>query len=138
MSAPAYKNAGKGRNGGTLGSPGRPKGAVAKTTRVLKDAILLAAVAVGENGRGKGELVGYLTFLARREPKSFAALLGRVLPLQITGRDGGPVQVQDLTREQVLLQLRERGIPVDQLLLPSPADEEIVDADFRAVEEERS
>lgn len=70
---------------------GRPAGTPNKTTALLKDAILKAADEVGEDGAGKGKLTGYLKFLAKGEPKAFASLLGRVLPMQVTGEDGGPV-----------------------------------------------
>lgn len=76
-----------------VAGPGRPKGSVNKTTGMLKDAILKAAELCGQDGQGKGKLVGYLRNLAEKEPKSFAGLLGRVLPLQVTGEGGGPLQV---------------------------------------------
>ena len=63
--------------------PGRPKGSVNKTTSLLKEAIILAAEKTGD--AGVGGLTGYCQFLAREEPKAFAALLGRVLPLQLEG-----------------------------------------------------
>jgi hypothetical protein len=83
--APARKppNAGKGRKAGVPN----------KTTKLLKDAILQAAEARGLDGKGKSGLVGYCLWLARKQPKSFAALLGRVLPMQITGEDGAPASV---------------------------------------------
>lgn len=62
---------------------GRPAGAVNKTTSALKDAILKAAEAVGEDQYGRDGLVGYCTHLAKKEPRSFAVLLGRVLPMQV-------------------------------------------------------
>lgn len=73
--------------------PGRPKGAQNKTTALLKEAILKAAEAAGKDMNGKGGVVGYCTFLATQEPKAFAQLLGKVLPMQVTGDDGGPVQI---------------------------------------------
>lgn len=73
---------------GTPG-PGRPKGVPNKNTTLLKDAILQAAA----NAGGKDGLVGYLTAQAAQNPQSFIPLLGKVLPMQITGADGGPVQV---------------------------------------------
>lgn len=72
---------------------GRPKGSVNKTTALLKDAILKAAEATGEDQAGKDGLIGYCVFLAKEEPKAFAQLLGKVMPMQITGEDGGAVQV---------------------------------------------
>jgi hypothetical protein len=81
----------KGANKGNAGK-GRPKGAVNKTTAALKDAILIAAEREGEDGKGKGKLTGYLRRVAREDVKAFSSLLGRVLPLQVTGEGGGPVE----------------------------------------------
>jgi hypothetical protein len=72
---------------------GRAKGTPNKTTALIKEAIIKAAEAVGEDMNGKGKLTGYCKFLARTEPKAFAQLLGRILPLQVTGEDGGALQV---------------------------------------------
>jgi hypothetical protein len=72
---------------------GRPKGAANKTTALLKEAIIRAAEATGEDMQGKGKLTGYCKFLAKTEPKAFAQLLGKVLPMQITGDGGGALQV---------------------------------------------
>jgi hypothetical protein len=60
---------------------------------MLKEAILKAADAVGEDHKGKGRLTGYCKFLAKNEPKAFAQLLGKVLPMQVTGEDGGALQI---------------------------------------------
>ena len=65
--------------------PGRPKGSVNKTTALLKDAILQAAEAAGG---GEDGLVTYLTDQAKANPGPFMALLGKVLPLQLTGANG--------------------------------------------------
>lgn len=59
---------------------GRPKGALNKTTRTLKAAILAAAEAHGEDGQGAGGLHGYLVRIAQTEPVAFCALLRAVLP----------------------------------------------------------
>lgn len=72
---------------------GRRKGTPNKTTRALKEAIVLAAEKVGQDGKGQDGLTGYLVRLATDEPKAFAALLGKVLPLQVTGEGGGAVQI---------------------------------------------
>jgi hypothetical protein len=74
--------------------PGRPAGVPNRATALLKEAIIKAAEAVGEDGAGKGELTGYCTYLAKSEPKAFAQLLGKVLPMQVTGEDGGAVVVE--------------------------------------------
>jgi len=68
--------------------PGRPKGVPNKNTTLLKDAILLAAQRAGGGDEG---LVDYLQIQARDNPGPFMALLGKVLPMQITGANDGPV-----------------------------------------------
>ena len=75
-------------------SKGRPKGTPNKTTAALKDAILKAAEAVGEDMQGKGKLVGYCKHLAKTEPRAFAGLLGKVLPMQVTGADGAALKAE--------------------------------------------
>ena len=72
---------------------GRQKGTPNKTTGALKEAILRAAEAVGEDTRGKGGLEGYLRRVAKEDVKAFSALLGKVLPLQVTGDSTNPVQI---------------------------------------------
>lgn len=69
---------------------GRQKGTPNKTTALLKDAILKAA----EQAGGEGGMVGYLTLQATENPGPFMSLLGKVLPMQISGDDdGGPLKV---------------------------------------------
>jgi hypothetical protein len=82
--------------------PGRPKGSQDKTTRILKEAILLAAEQVGEDLMGKGGLTGYLRRVAIEDVKAFASLLGKVLPMQITGEGGGPVRIVATSQDEAL------------------------------------
>jgi hypothetical protein len=49
------------------------------------DAILEAAASHGEDG--KGELVGYLNFLAIHHPRIFAKLLAKILPRPSSKRE---------------------------------------------------
>lgn len=69
--------------------PGRPKGVPNRTTTLLKDAIIAAAEAAG----GKDGLTGYLKLQATTNPQSFLPLLGKVLPMQITGEGDGPLKI---------------------------------------------
>lgn len=78
------KTAGIGK--GTPG-PGRKKGVPNKTTALLKDAILKAAESAG----GDEGMVGYLTRQATTNPQAFLPLLGKVLPMQVTGPEDGPI-----------------------------------------------
>lgn len=77
-----------GRKAGGPKTGGRAKGVTNKTTALLKDAILQAAEGAG----GKDGLVGYLQTQANKNPGPFLALVGKVLPLQVTGEDGGPIR----------------------------------------------
>lgn len=66
---------------------GRPAGKPNTQTGQLRDMILTALT--NEGG------IEYLQGLARHEPKSFAALLGKVLPLQVAGSgDDGEVVIR--------------------------------------------
>lgn len=77
---------------------GRPKGVPNKLTADLKSMILGALSDVG--GRE------YLAQQALESPGAFMTLVGKVLPLQVTGENGGAVQfettvdVSQLTDEQ--------------------------------------
>lgn len=86
--------------GGSAGNrgKGRKKGVPNKTTAALKEAILAAAAEVGEDGGGEGGLTGYLVHIARKDIKAMAGLLGKVLPMQLTGDPDAPVYFA--TKEQ--------------------------------------
>lgn len=71
--------------------PGRPKGSANKLTVEIKTAILNAFDKAG------GE--EYLAGVAKNDPRTFCALLGRVLPLQVAGDPNGtPVQIEQIVR----------------------------------------
>lgn len=67
---------------------GRQAGTPNKTTALLKDAILKAA----EQAGGQEGLVGYLQAQAQASPAAFLSLLGKVLPMQVTGDDDNPIR----------------------------------------------
>lgn len=73
-----------GPNRGNAGK-GRPKGVPNKSTAALKDMILEALSKQGG--------ADYLYRQADENPAAFMTLLGKVLPMQVTGADGGPVQI---------------------------------------------
>lgn len=56
---------------------GRPKGSVNKQTAAIKDMIIGALDKAGG--------VDYLLFQSRENPTAFMGLVGKVLPMQLTG-----------------------------------------------------
>lgn len=74
-------------------SRGRADGGQKQPPTHLQDAIIAAAEMIGRDGVGKEGLTGYCSHLAQEQPKAFAALLGRVLPMQVTGADGDPFEL---------------------------------------------
>lgn len=65
---------------------GRVKGSQNKFTKQVKEMILGALDDVGGQA--------YLAQQARENPVAFMTLLGKVLPMQVTGEGGGPVVAQ--------------------------------------------
>lgn len=70
---------------------GRQKGVPNKITAELKDMILGALDDAGGQQ--------YLATQAVDNPGPFMTLLGKVLPLQVTGKNGGPLEVSHLSDE---------------------------------------
>jgi hypothetical protein len=66
------------------GGPGRAKGLQNKICRDLKEGLIDAAIAHGADGLGAGGLHGYLFLLASEHRKTFAGLLCKLLPLNMT------------------------------------------------------
>ncbi|MBB5074523.1 hypothetical protein HNQ69_001675 [Bartonella callosciuri] len=77
---------------------GRVKGVPNKTTRLLKEAVIKAAELAG-NKYGKEGLISYLEKQAIRCPAAYLVLLGKILPLQVTGEDGGAIKM--ITRVEI-------------------------------------
>ena len=71
--------------GGVIPGQGRKKGIPNKVTVDVKEMILIALKEVG----GKD----YLVVQAKENPKSFMALLGKLLPTQVVGPGDGPLQI---------------------------------------------
>ena len=77
--------------GGKREGAGRKPGSENKITASVKDAILSAFEEVG------GEK--YLVTVARDNPAVFCALLGKLLPKQVTGEDGAAIRIAIVTDE---------------------------------------
>ncbi len=69
---------------------GRPKGSVNKATKAIKDMVIAALEGAGG--------MDYLIEQAQKNPTAFLTLVGKVLPLQLTGPDGGAVQIERIER----------------------------------------
>lgn len=98
---------------------GRAKGQQNTLTRELKEAIVLAAEKVGQDGKGKDGAVGYLAWLAKKRPEVFGMLLGKLLPLQLTGAGGGPLQFEYKEPGQIIEAFKQRGLPLPEGLFKS-------------------
>ena len=129
--AKSHKNASgrhrfSGDNQPSKAKVGRPKGSRNKLTRDLRELIMEAAERLGRNGKGEGGTLGYLMWLGREEPKSFAVLLRAVLPVQINATMTlKPV----LTREEALAELKARGLPVHLIDQLHSVDDELGEDD---------
>jgi len=75
---------------------GRQKGTPNKLTGNLKEQILEAA-----SRAGGGDIAKYLHAQAIANPGPFMALLGKVLPMQVTGEDGGAIKLETIQRTVV-------------------------------------
>lgn len=78
---------------------GRQKGTPNKMSRTLKEAILEAAELAG----GQGGVTGYLTAQASANPTAFLSLLGKVLPMQVTGDKDNPLAIAVSRIERVIV-----------------------------------
>lgn len=74
--------------------PGRPKGSVNKTTAAIKDMVIQALSDAG----GVEYLVGCAS--NPRTAAAFLGLVGKVLPIQVTGEDGGAIKT--VTRVEIV------------------------------------
>lgn len=100
---------------------GRKPGQKNKHGRLLKECLIIAAEMEGSDGQGKDGLVGALRRCYREEKREFMKLMGKLLPLQITGQDGSPMQIEHSTKDQILERFKERGMPLPPSLLEMPS-----------------
>ena len=75
-----------GGHGGKRAGAGRPKGRLNQETADIREMVVGALCAVGGTK--------YLARQAEKNPVAFMGLVGRVLPLQLAGHDGGKLEVE--------------------------------------------
>lgn len=76
-----------------LPNAGRKKNTPNVMTATVREMILEALDAAGG--------ASYLTMIAYTKPEAFCQLVGKVLPLQVTGEGGEPIQVNVIERRIV-------------------------------------
>jgi hypothetical protein len=126
----------KPRRKGTFG-PGNPppnrKGSINKHTRILKDAVMLAAELEGQDGQGKGKLVGFMRKVAQEDLRAFCMLLSRVIPLQVETKNMDDEPKKRTTYksvDEVKRELASRGVSMDIMFKimtaePDPLNENV-------------
>ena len=80
----------KPKNSGRFGpgNPGKPKGAVSKTTKTAKEAIALAAEGLG----GVNRLIDWAKEDPANERAFWASIYPKLIPVQIAGDDDNPLR----------------------------------------------
>lgn len=77
----------------TNAGKGRVKGVPNKNTAAIKDMIVAALNKAGG--------IDYLLKQSGENPVAFMGLVGKVLPLQITGADGGAIEIRAVERRVI-------------------------------------
>ena len=96
--------------------PGRDVGQVNRYTRVLKEAIIIAAEEHGRNGNGKDKLIGFMRKVIDEDLRTFCMLMGRAMPLQVETREDGPKEVIYATVDEVKREMASKGISFDVMI----------------------
>jgi hypothetical protein len=70
------------------GNPGKPKGALSKTTKTAKEAIALAAEGLG----GVGRLIAWAKEDPANERAFWASIYPKLIPVQVAGDEDNPLR----------------------------------------------
>lgn len=76
------------------GNPGKPKGAISKTSRSAKEAIALAAEGLG----GADRLIAWAQEDPANERAFWASIYPKLIPVQLQGDADNPLMVQVVKR----------------------------------------
>lgn len=80
---------------GRVKTGGRKKGTLNKTSQTAKEAIALAADSLG----GADRLVAWAKEDPLNERAFWTSIYPKLLPMQVTGEGGGPVEFTQITRQ---------------------------------------
>jgi Family of unknown function (DUF5681) len=116
---------------GESGNPdGRPVGAYNRYTRVIKEALIIAAELEGSNGNGKGKLIGYMRKVAREDMRAFCMMLSRAMPTQVAEQRTMETKEEVVYQsvEEVQREMASRGISLEVMFKlmrdePRPLDD---------------
>lgn len=114
------KQSRKGFQKGMTKVGGRKEGTKNKVPTILKEAIMMAMHLEGSDGKGADGVVGALRKAWKTERKEFLKLASKLLPYQLTGKDGSPMQMLHTTPEQLKERFKERGLPMPPSLMEMP------------------
>lgn len=70
--------------GGRRPGAGRPKGSLDQGNKAIRELVVEALDGLGG--------VAYLQDVARSHPAAFLSLIGKVMPIQVEGSGGGPIE----------------------------------------------
>ncbi len=80
------------------GNPGKPKGAISKTTRTAKEAIALAAEGLG----GADRLVAWAKEDPLNERAFWSSIYPKLLPVQVANADDEPFKTDNVWRLELV------------------------------------
>ena len=100
----------------TTAGPGRPKGIPNKTTQSVKEAIERAFEKLGGTD--------YLVHVGQTDPRTFCALLSKLLPTKLANADGSPLlaALTELTDAQLEARTARALADAQRAGLMSPSD----------------
>ena len=93
-------------------SGGQPPRLQNRISRTLRECVLMADEIVRSDGKGRDGLLDYLVRIARRDPKTFCGLLGRLLPVDLHTKAAEPERTFR-TIEEVHTEMLQRGMNAD-------------------------
>jgi hypothetical protein len=94
---------------------GRVEGEANKVTPILTDAILMAANAVGLDGKGKNGLVGYLNRIAMTQPRAMRGFLETLVGLQAHDKREYAEHLQYKTEAYWTARCQKHGLSIQEV-----------------------